>query len=472
MLWLAVVLPDLSLQALLRAAPADALLALQSAAPARILAASPAALAAGVRRGQRVAVALALAPGLQLHLRSRAREQAGLHEVAGWAGRFTPRIRLAPPDALLLEISSSLRLFGGASRLQAELAALLAEAGLHARLACAPTALAARWFASCASPPQTDWKAGLDALPVDLLACGNHVSAEALELLAGLGVRTLGQARALPAAGLARRQAGMVHAALARARGELPEPGTWFEPAPTFRHSLELPSVATSIEPLLFVSRRLFASLAAWLNARHAAVDHCRLVLKHETLADSVLDIVFGTPGRDAARLALVAQERLAGLRLQAPVCALCLESDAPVRFAAASGDLFDGRNPGEDASLLLDRLRARLGDGAIRQLHTRADHRPEAAARAGTDGAPSSRGAGACVSGLPRPFWLLAEPQAVCVRSVRLLGEAERIESGWWDGAPVRRDYYLAEHGEDRLCWVFQDLDPPRHWYVHGYFG
>lgn len=471
MLWLAVVLPELPLQVLLRAAPADTLLALKSEAPARILAASPAALAAGVRRGQGVAAALALAPGLHVRARSQAQEEACLVEAAGWAGRFTSRIRLAPPDALLLEISSSLRLFGGVRQLEAELLALFAEAGLQAHLASAPTALAARWFACCGRRPHTDWQQSLDALPLEVLAHGAHASPAALELLASLGARTLGQARALPAAGLARRQAGMIHDALARARGEIPDPGGWFEPAPTFRHGLVLPFAATAIEPLLFASRRLFASLATWLQARHAAVDHCRLVLEHEARADTVVDIVFGTPGRDPARLALVAQEKLAALQLKAPVCALRLESDAPVCLPPVSTELFGGSDQDGEAGLLLDRLRARLGSAAVRQLQTRADHRPEAATRTDENSA-SGPGAAFSDASLQRPFWLLAQPQALDAHRFRLLSEAERIESGWWDGACVRRDYYLAEHEPHLLCWVFQELDAPQRWFLHGYFG
>ena len=46
----------------------------------------------------------------------------------------------------------------------------------------------------------------------------------------------------------------------------------------------------------------------------------------------------------------------------------------------------------------------------------------------------------------------------------------AERIESGWWDGKGVARDYYIAcPHGA-RL-WVFQERRSKR-WYVHGVFA
>ena len=36
----------------------------------------------------------------------------------------------------------------------------------------------------------------------------------------------------------------------------------------------------------------------------------------------------------------------------------------------------------------------------------------------------------------------------------------------------PVRRDYYLARDADNVLCWIFESLDAPGQWFVHGYFG
>lgn len=482
MLWLAIVLPELPLQVFLRAAPGNSLLALRCASGIRILAASPTARAAGVSVGQRVAAALSMMPELQLQTRAPEREQAMLTEVACWSARFTPRIRLAPPDALLLEIGASLRLFGGAQRIEDAILGILGEAGLQAQLASAPTALAAHWFARLADrsvpnppprPDSEDWLDRLDELPVGMLAHGSDCPADVLELLNGLGIATLGEARALPAAGLARRQAGIVHAVLARARGEVADPGSWFQLPARFSHELVLPVPATGIEPLLFASRRLLNSLAAWLQARQAAVDHCRLLLQHEKGDDTVLELVFGTPARDPAHLALIARERLATVLLPAPVRALRLESDTPQPFVPCSEDLFGGRESGlEEAQLLLDRLRARLGAEAIEQVQPCEDHRPEAAWQLAPDTAPAASFSAATNSTAQRPFWLLAEARQVAPQSLRLLSEPERIESGWWDGAPIRRDYHLAEHEDGFLCWVYRELDAPQCWFLHGYFG
>ena len=46
-----------------------------------------------------------------------------------------------------------------------------------------------------------------------------------------------------------------------------------------------------------------------------------------------------------------------------------------------------------------------------------------------------------------------------------------ERIESGWWRGPEVRRDYFhvVTERGE--RFWMFRCLRDGR-WYVHGWFA
>src|SRR2546427_12917638 len=70
-----------------------------------------------------------------------------LEPLAAWACQFTPRVALESPDALLAEVEGSLRYFGGRDALIAALECGLAELGLQACLATAPTVRAALWRA-------------------------------------------------------------------------------------------------------------------------------------------------------------------------------------------------------------------------------------------------------------------------------------------------------------------------------------
>ncbi|MCO8124836.1 DNA polymerase Y family protein [Stieleria sp. TO1_6] len=47
-----------------------------------------------------------------------------------------------------------------------------------------------------------------------------------------------------------------------------------------------------------------------------------------------------------------------------------------------------------------------------------------------------------------------------------------ERIETGWWDGPSVRRDYYRVETDSGHLWWIFRDLATDGKWFLHGRFS
>ena len=91
---------------------------------------------------------------------------------------------------------------------------------------------------------------------------------------------------------------------------------------------------------------------------------------------------------------------------------------------------------------------------------------------------APSPPGKGECPL-FPRPLWLLAEPQPLDGgEHPRYEGRLEfeegpeRIESGWWDGRDVRRDYYVARTAGGMRLWVFRERRAEGRWFLHGVFG
>jgi protein ImuB len=53
-----------------------------------------------------------------------------------------------------------------------------------------------------------------------------------------------------------------------------------------------------------------------------------------------------------------------------------------------------------------------------------------------------------------------------------QILQGPERIETGWWEAAPIRRDYYIARYRDHAHGWIFRDLFMPTVWYLHGWFA
>ena len=77
------------------------------------------------------------------------------------------------------------------------------------------------------------------------------------------------------------------------------------------------------------------------------------------------------------------------------------------------------------------------------------------------------------------RPTWLLAEPRPLegsgppCYEGpLEIEDGPERIESGWWDGRDVRRDYYVARNPAGLRLWIFRERRAEGGWFLHGVFG
>ena len=449
----------------------------------RVVAADAHARAAGIREGQLVSAALAFAPELVLRDRDGDAEARALAQLATWALTFTPAACVAPPDAVLADIGGSARLFGGLPRLAARLVGGAHALGYAARLAIAPTAGAALLLARAGrAQPVTD----VDALPAalaDIPLALLDIDDAARTTLRDAGVTTFGEAAALPRDGLARRFGKALVVALDHALGTAPDPRPPFVPPPCFASRLDLPAPVHDAEALGFGVQRLVQELCAWLGARGLGVTRLTLTLAHERhvrqrgVPATVVPFALGAPARAPAHVLCVLRERLARVALPAPVEAIALASDATAPLPGRSLGLLPG-----DAAVavdvpLLDRLRARLGDDAVLRVAVHAEHRPEFAVRDAALG--SARGAQAPVPDALRPVWLLAEPQPLAhlveTQPWVLRDGPERIESGWWDGRDIRRDYFVATTPAGEAAWIYRDhrygIDDGE-WFLHGLFA
>ena len=513
MLWFALHLNALPLEALLAALPA----APQGSEPARcvveqrrVLRACRKATAAGVQPGMSAASAASLLPGLQVLLRDAACEAAFVERLALTLARYTPAV-VVEPDGVLLEVAACLRLFGGARALWRVVRASVRASGVReAQMAAAPTAAAAALLARVATPRRRaaapnaaaepalpaaavaglqSTRERLDALPLVEALAAWQLPPRTAGLLHGIGCRTLADVRALPRAGLQRRGGGELLQRLAQAYGEAPDPRAWFTPPPGFELGLELLHRADDAAMLVFAAERLVQPLAGWLAQQWLAASRIALHLRHETsrhqsLSDTVVRIGLGEASRDAKQIGLLLRERLQRTALPAPVYALTLRLEAAVSHAGRAAALWrDPQRSGEGARALIDRLGARLGPERVQRLRLQADHRPERAMAAVSANAAASNTPPMAwpQPAPPRPAWLLPEPlrlQEQAGRPVQggpltLRSRTERIEAGWFDGELICRDYHVAEGRDHRLRWVFRERrGDVAQWYLHGLFG
>jgi len=480
MLWLGIHLPALALEVFTRASalPGPLVVTAGHGRAQRVYLCNAHAARRGIHAGMSVSAARALAQPLHTQPRNVQAERQALECLAGWAGQFTSLVSVEPPQALLLEIEASLRLFGGLNRLVQRIRKEVQAIGYSAGFAVAPTPLGALWLARAGGEHRVtvlpELAGVLGSLPLE---CMDLAPAQCA-LLSGLGIGRLGECLRLPRDGLARRLGPEFVSALDRALGRLPDPRTAYAAPPAFHHRITLPAAADDVQGLVFALAPLLRELCGFLAARALGVKSLRLELRHARVAATGLTLELVAPTREATHLLGLLRERLERLRLSQPVEEIALSSEVLCALASTGFDLFARACAGGEArAALVERLQARLGSRAVHCLEPVAEHRPECAWRflAPDD----SRGD--CVSGIPgRPLWLLAEPVALELRDGRpcldglltLESDRERIESGWWDGGDVARDYYVARDGQGARLWIYRELTGARRWLLHGIFA
>ncbi|MBP6677119.1 MAG: DNA polymerase Y family protein [Vitreoscilla sp.] len=529
MLWLGLHLPALSLESFVTtlspeaAAQPVALLERQ-----RIVAVNTAAQSLGVRPGMKRATAMALAPALLQGMADAQRDAQALCAVAHVLLAFTPTVVLVPPQGVLAEVQASLRCFGGAAALWRRVQEALVPLGHQVQMAHAPGPLGAELLACwrpnlsvprhqtrspLAPPPAASEATGgpggvwsrdaawaelqqaLAALPAECLLAGDANTQMALQ---AMGLATLADLRRQPRAGLARRFGQPLLLALDRAHGLVADPREPISPPLLFDERVDLHARTEHTDALLAGAAVLLARMAAWARARHARVQRFVLTLHHETrlrassLGEagahaSTLAVALAEPTADATHWQAVLRERLQREPLAASVLSLSLHCHEPVLGPPPDAELFPGAAGAREGLLrLLERLQARLGPEGVQRLATCADHRPERAtmlepvqgrAVVPTTPEPTPR--------LTRPVWLLAPPQPLHERQARpwldghplqLLGGPERIETGWWEGEPVARDYFIAQTQAGELLWLYRLRPAPvagePGWFLHGRFA
>jgi protein ImuB len=202
-------------------------------------------------------------------------------------------------------------------------------------------------------------------------------------------------------------------------------------------------------------------------------------------------------------------------LRLPGPVTAIRVAATATAPLEPRQGTLFAGEEPAgqpRDVALLVDRLIGRLGRHAVVGVRLVPDAQPEfgwhrevlaSDSRRRRRKKPAAELPPRPIRLLPRPIALQASSSApgdteggqshFCGLLPQKSGQSpehfprqfrlnnrqhvvaggwgpERIETGWWRGQTIGRDYYQVETTTGRRFWLFRRLRDGR-WFLHGIF-
>ncbi|MES3008922.1 MAG: DNA polymerase Y family protein [Pseudomonadota bacterium] len=434
--------------------------------------------------------------------------QQRLSKIAEVLGNLSATVSVQPPDSLLFEVRSTLRYFGGMEKIRQQVQKLL-ELQLQTwglpmdfHHAASPTPAASLLLA----------RAGHNVLihrTDNLRSVLGKLSVQALPLppdkrkqLHNTGLRRLRDIWRLPTHALGQRFGLDFIRQLDRCLGKVAMPLKRWQSSPVCHTAVEFDYPVENTSMLLPHVATMLGTVTAFLQRHELATTHLLLELRHEKPGgeqpsdewqqSTTLSLDLRQPSRQQDHLRLLLETRIHHLVLPAPVIGLRLEARHFAPFIAAAGTLrglSEGATEGvaaasqeqdglHDIVPLLEQLQARLGNAAVRSILSTSEHCPEYAGQDRTftgkvEARPSKPQADS------RPCWLLPEPVALEQNegklyyrsSLSLLSGPERIETRWWTGQEVRRDYYVACNRQGMRLWIFHERRGERQWFLHGIF-
>lgn len=344
---------------------------------ALILAACPQARAAGVAIGSSPSQALARCPRLLLLPADASAEAEAAAVLLAVGFSLSPVVEDTAPGTCTLDLSGHLAT-QREPRLQAAVAQLHAlDLAVSAGLAATPllALYAARECPAGQVRTIEHPRAFLAGLPLAAAAPPEHLQ----PILAGWGVRTLGDLTDLPRAEIARRLGAEGLALWERAAGESVRPLSPARTATEFiaRHAFD--HLISTLEPVQFILHCQLERLCLDLTNAGLAASRLSLELHLEDPPNLVSDLDLPDPCRDAATLERVLATRLDSLHTTSPIIGLTLRL-TPTRPLLRQPGLLDAtlRDPHGFAETLA-RTRALVGTERTGTPNLEDSRRPDA---------------------------------------------------------------------------------------------
>ena len=492
----------------------------------QVAACSNAAAGQGVHIGMPVAEAQALVRELALVPHEPPADRRALKKLAEACEKFTPWIALeesVEPESLLLDISNLDHLWGSEQDLAAQVEEFFTRRRYRVRLAVADTLSQAWALAHFGSEPASaggeeakdcNLHFAISDLPVEALRIPRDTAA----LIRQLGIQTVAELQSLPREDLASRFGDALLRRLDQFTGAAREVLLPHRGLAALKAACALDQPTADCAMLMHVLAHLVERLTRQLVARDQGAVQLMCVLGSATGRAMPLQIGLVEPSANPRQLLELIELHLETLRLAGEIDRIEIHAAVVGRLSQRQGDLFADRWPADphQFAVLVNRLSSRLGHEQVLRAELRASAVPERAVRLATmtaEGMRSeergarkrrvacSRGAKRSVSMSsrmltslrdesmpPRPLLLQCEPQpleVVCVapdgppqfvwlegRRQRITHCAgpERIETLWWRGPSVRRDYYRIATPSGSHLWIFRRLTDTR-WFLHGTF-
>ncbi len=438
-----------------------------------------------------------------------------LEQLARQLDSFSPLVGLdtsEPLAALLLDVTGLAPLFGSEQDWLHRVLATLSRWGYVVQGAIGPT-IGTAWALAHHPAANIDPQAGQIATEFSWTLL-DHLHPVALRIepaicqtLDQLGLTTIAALRRIPSASLTVRFGDQISRRLREAAGELPETFRSLSTAESHQAQRRFDYPLRDQPALLAQLEDLIGQVCQGLLREGCGALGWRIRLGRSSAPPTEFEIgLCQATSRVAEIISLVAMQ-LEHQRLGSDEASAVEQIDIAAlgctRLVERQRELFDDQPRRHEAALgqLLNRLAIRLGEDNVlsaacvagAQPERAVEYRPRVGPRAVTPRATKARPQSDL---LRRPVRLLPQPLEITVRGlVAHAGEPawggtapaafeiggdhfavsrwwgpERIETGWWYGRTVRRDYWRVETMPGTQFWIFCELRS-RRWFLHGAF-
>ncbi|MHA6299441.1 Y-family DNA polymerase [Devosia sp. CAU 1758] len=490
----------------------------------------------GLRIGQALADARAMLPGLTIIEQDIGMLVSAFADFADWHSNVSPLVAvmqdMAPFGDLVLDIRGVAHLFGGEAEMLRMVLNRLRGLGYTVSGAIAST-IGAAWaishFARSRIVASDQLVDVLDALPVAAL----RLDQTQMDLLAQMGLKTLGELRMRPRKPLLARFGASLILRLDQAYGHIEERMT--PRVPPVDHFVERKffEPISTLDDVLLTAEGLAENLSQLLESEGLGAQTFHLFLYRVDHKVMTLSLNAARLTRDPRHIADLFRHRAQRLEEENYDPGFGIDM---VRLAASSLDRLEAsqlssftiETGASDLDQLTDRLTSRLGALSVLKTELVESHIPEKAARLvpAVAGVTMQRPVG---PDRDRPLRLLPQPELVAINAevpdglpasmmwrrqqYRLVKAAgpERLSAEWWrsgerlklvplpkpkkpepgekprlppyipdlplfDPVTATRDYYVVEDQAGHRFWVFRlglyggKIHPI--WYLHGFFS
>lgn len=460
-----------------------------------VMASSMEAVTRGIHPGMVLADARAIHPSLEVLDEKPELIAKLLTKLASWCIRFSPVVAADYPGGLLIDASGCAHLWGGEEAYVRMIKSRLEQRGYRVRLAMADT-VGAAWAVAhfeardlCIIVAPHQQRAAIQGLPPESL----RLESDTVALLHKLGLRQVQDFLHLPVSSLRRRFGLPLLKRINQALGREEEillpvepPVCWQERLSSFEPIRTATGIAIALETVL---GKITAALAREGKGLRKAI------FKSYCIDGRVETLVIGTnrASHQATHLFRLFEPGLGRIRPELGIELFVLEAPVVEELQIQQEKIWEAPAGLHQQGLaeLLDRITARIGQGAIHRYLPDEHYWPERSVKEAsslTDQAP-----GSWPVHPPRPLQVLPAPQQIEVMApvpdyppmlfryqnqlhkiVKADGP-ERIEQEWWIQDGQHRDYYCVEDEAGLRYWLFRlghYADRRYQWFIHGFFA